>query len=132
MSKNRTYVRGATAMALALGGTIALAGTANAATPQSVCGSGYTVRASHAIGEGPNARVYLLRDGNRACVVNFKTGGSVGNSVGIGAWVQGLGGSRSADEGAYKYYAGPVKVTSSCVNWGGNYGPEYRWSNSPC
>ncbi|MVO88021.1 serine/threonine protein kinase [Streptomyces sp. p1417] len=131
MMKSRLVATGVASAALAFVATLPMAGPANAATPSGVCGDGYTVRASSPLGEGNNAKVYLLRNGNRACVVTFKVGGSVGNSVSIGAWVHPKGGSLVGDSGRYAEYAGPVKVTSSCVNWGGNYS-EYSYKDTPC
>ncbi|MFD0905845.1 hypothetical protein [Actinomadura sediminis] len=131
MTKVKRTAAATIGVAAALTASIGMTGTAHAYTPEGVCGSGYTIRASAAIGEGPNARVYLLRNGNTACVVTFKTGGSVGNNVSINAWVEGGPGTLRGDTGRYKYYAGPVKVTDSCVNWGGHYG-EYWWKNTPC
>ncbi|MFK4065688.1 serine/threonine protein kinase [Streptomyces sp. NPDC029674] len=128
MPKYKVITTGVASTALALGATLGLAGTASAATPSSVCGSGFTVRDSSPLGEGPNARVYLLRNGSTACVVTFKTGSSVGNTVGVGAWVS-VPGDRRADQGPYATYAGPVKINASCVSWGGNYG-EYTYKKS--
>ena len=131
MPKSRIVVTGVASTALALGATIGLAGTASAATPEGICGSGYTVRASSYLGEGPNARVYLLRNGTNACIVTLKLGSSIGNSVEIGAWLGDSAGDSWADVGKYGTYAGPIKKTVSCANWGGHYG-EYSYYNKPC
>jgi hypothetical protein len=101
--------------------SLGMVGTAQAATPTSVCGSGYTVKDTMPVGDGPSATIYLLRDGSKACVVTFKIGTAVGDSAYLKAWVSD-GWGPVVDAGYYKYYAGPVKVTSSCVNWGGTYG----------
>lgn len=129
VSKRRIVATGAASAALALGATIGLAGTASAATSQGVCGSGYTVRDSANLG---GARVYLLRDGQKACVVTLKVGSAVGNSVEIGAWIGTASGDSWADVGKFSTYAGPIKVTSPCVNWGGHYGEYSSFYNTPC
>jgi hypothetical protein len=132
MLKSRAAAVGVGSVALALGATIGFAGTASAATPQGVCGSGYTVRASKDLGAGPNARVYLLRNGTTACVVTFKTGSSVGNTVEIGAWIGDASGYSNADVGKYGTYAGPIKLNSSCVYWGGHYGSSSWYDKTGC
>ncbi|MFI2640256.1 serine/threonine protein kinase [Streptomyces sp. NPDC018610] len=132
MPKSRIAAVGVTSMALALGATIGFAGTASAATPQGVCGSGYTVRGSHTLGSGPNATVYLLRNGTNACVVTLKTGSSIGNTVEIGAWIGAADGYSNADVGKYGTYAGPIKLNSSCVYWGGHYGSSSWYDKTPC
>ncbi|EDY47397.1 hypothetical protein [Streptomyces clavuligerus] len=106
----------------------AQASTGPAATPESVCGSGYTVRDQRWL---VHATVWLLRNGNSACVVTFKEGSAIGNDVVVGAWVESRTGGLRGDKGRYSYYAGPVKITASCVHWGGEYGP-YSGSSTPC
>ncbi|MEW2271265.1 serine/threonine protein kinase [Streptomyces griseofuscus] len=133
MLKSKTAAVGVASAVLALGATVGLAGTASAAaaatTPAAACGSGYTVRGSHSLG---SATVYILRNGTNACVVTFKTGSAIGNSVEIGAWIGDSTGYSKADVGKYATYAGPVKENSSCVQWGGHYGSTSWYDTTPC
>ncbi|WP_051833705.1 hypothetical protein [Streptomyces sp. NRRL S-646] len=128
MSKRRTAVTGVVGAALALTATVGLAGPASAVTAQGICGDGYTVRVAKDLG---GASTYLLRDGQKACVVTIKEGSAIGNSVEIGAWIGTADGSGWADVGKYASYAGPIKVTASCVNWAGHYG-DSSYSSKPC
>ncbi|MEU6439320.1 serine/threonine protein kinase [Streptomyces sp. NPDC047046] len=127
--KKRATAIGVASTVLALGATIGLAGTASAATPEGACGSGYSVRGSHNLGK---ATVYILRNGTTACIVTLKTGSAVGNSVEIGAWIGDASGYSNADVGKYGTYAGPIKLNSSCVYWGGNYGSTSWYDKTPC
>jgi hypothetical protein len=129
MLKSRAAGIGVASTVLALGATIGLAGTASAATPQGVCGSGYTVRGSHNLG---SATVYLLRNGSTACVVTLKTGSAIGNTVEIGTWIGDETGYSRADVGKYGTYAGPIKYNASCVWWGGHYGSTSWYDKTPC
>ncbi len=65
--------------------------TAAAATPQSICGSGYYVQRSHAL---PGAVAYQLYNGSYNCAVTIKTA-SVGKPTRVGAGLLIKGGSWS-------------------------------------
>jgi hypothetical protein len=88
-----------------------------------VCGSGYDVIDSAAIGTA--ATVYLLwNSGNSSnCVVTIKRS-SVGTATATSAYLEVQGASRVTDSGNFEYYAGPVRAAApdKCVKWGGSAG----------
>lgn len=95
----------------------------NPYTPKEVCGAGYTVIDSHAL--GTTGKVYLLyNSGNaRNCVVTLKSTALNKNSA-VSAHLQVKGGTKATDSGSYQYYAGPVArvAAARCVQWGGSVG----------
>ncbi|MFC7382134.1 M23 family metallopeptidase [Sphaerisporangium rhizosphaerae] len=98
-------------------------GSNNPYSPEEVCGSGYSVIDSAALGSA--GRVYLLyntSNGNN-CVTTIKTA-SVGSATTTSAYLEVQGKSRVTDSGAFAYYAGPVRASASdtCVKWGGKAG----------
>jgi murein DD-endopeptidase MepM/ murein hydrolase activator NlpD len=99
------------------------AGSTNPYTPTQVCGTGYGVIDSQALGAA--GRVYLLwNDGNgNNCVVTLKTS-SVGTPTRTIAFLEPQGSTRTTDAGDYGYYAGPVRrfASGTCVRWGGTAG----------
>jgi hypothetical protein len=88
-----------------------------------VCGSGYSVIDSHALGSA--GKVYLLYNaGNkRNCVVTLKST-SLGKASPVSAHLQVKGGTKVTDSGSFGYYAGPVSrvAAAKCVRWGGSVG----------
>ncbi|TQF02481.1 CHAP domain-containing protein [Kitasatospora acidiphila] len=95
--------------------------TGNPYTAGQVCGSGYTVTDSHALG---NATVYLLYNsatGNN-CVTTLADNPS--GAVSMNATLAVQGGSSGSNPGSFTYYAGPVveNAPTACVMWGGGYG----------
>ncbi|TLG03485.1 hypothetical protein FEK35_21330 [Nocardia cyriacigeorgica] len=108
------------ALAAILAGSLTFAAPASAATPASVCGSGYRTIDSHNL--GGLATIYLLYNGRTNCVVTWKTA-NVGTKTATRAMVAiwGQGGSLRQDFNLYAYYAGPVKVDApgKCIAWGG-------------
>ncbi len=123
MFKSRMAALGwlTTAALLASAGT-AVGTQAAAASPQSICGSGYYVQTSHAL---PGARAYLLYNGTSNCAVTIKTS-SVGTPTRTTAGLQVQGSSWSYDTGMYSYYAGPVKQAAAgkCVRYFGFHGGQ--------
>lgn len=107
-------------------GTGSSGSTANPYTPTQVCGSGYRQIDQHSLGSGATtARIYLLYNAGRNCVVTMKSGTGVGKAGAVSTWVQVQGSStRHTDSGSYKYYAGPAYVDAprTCVKWGGSIG----------
>jgi hypothetical protein len=97
--------------------------TPNPYTPAQVCGSGYKVIDSAAL--GTFGKVYLLYNASNGnnCSVMLKTA-SVGTKTTVSAYLQVQGGSRVTDKGSFGYYAGPVRVKAPgvCVAWGGSAG----------
>ena len=100
-------------------------GSSNPYTPTQVCGSGYKVINSHALGNA--GRVYLLYNSNNGynCVVTMKTR-NVGTPTATTAFLEPQGSNRTTDSGNFSYYAGPVKryAAGTCVRWGGSTGGQ--------
>jgi serine/threonine protein kinase len=91
---------------------------ANPYTPQKLCGTGYGVVDTHALGQ---ARTYLLYN-NRAgtnCVVTMVPRSS--GKVSLTASLVVKGGQRASRSGAFPFYAGPIRLPArgKCVMWGG-------------
>jgi len=127
MRASRLAVLGGLIMALLLGsagaaqaGQIDSAKARAAASPQSVCGSGYYVQRSHRL---PGAVAYQLYNGTTNCAVTIKTA-SIGKATRTTAGLQVSGSSWSYDVGNYRYYAGPVKQRGrgKCVRYFGYHG----------
>ncbi|MEV4565289.1 M23 family metallopeptidase [Nonomuraea sp. NPDC049419] len=98
-------------------------GSANPYTPQEVCGSGFSVIDSAALGS--DGTVYLLYNSSNAnnCVVTLKAK-SLGTATATSAYLEVQGSTRKTDSGNFGYYAGPVKAAAqaTCVKWGGKAG----------
>lgn len=96
-------------------------GGGNPYTPEEVCGSGYSVIDSAALGTA--GRVYLLYNSGTNCVVTLKST-SLGTGSAMSAFLEPQGATRTTDSGSFSYYAGPVKrsAPSTCVKWGGSVG----------
>ncbi|MFB9840595.1 hypothetical protein ACFFNX_51485, partial [Actinoallomurus acaciae] len=91
---------------------------ANPYKPQRLCGSGYRVIDTHALGE---ARTYLLYDAKAGtnCVVTMVSRSS--GKVFLTASLVVKGGDRESRSGAFPFYAGPIRLPArgKCVMWGG-------------
>lgn len=98
-------------------------GSGNPYTAKEVCGSGYAVIDSHALGNA--GKVYLLYNSGskRNCVVTLKST-SLGKASATSAHLQVQGGTKATDSGKFAYYAGPVSraAAAKCVRWGGSAG----------
>jgi hypothetical protein len=105
------------------GSSSATVSSGNPYTPQQICGSGYTVIDSAALGSGGKA--YLLFNAAKGsnCVTAIKST-SLGKASAVSAYLEVKGKKRSTDSGNYEYYAGPVVAAGSktCVKWGGKAG----------
>ncbi len=91
-------------------------------TPEQVCGKGYRVIDSASLSDSV---VYLLWHGEHRsnCVVTLRNSSQATSSM--TAYLQPDAGKRTADAGAYRYYAGPVRaVAPGCVRWGGSSGAD--------
>ncbi|MGW0807799.1 N-acetylmuramoyl-L-alanine amidase [Nonomuraea sp. NPDC002799] len=98
-------------------------GTTNPHTPESVCGTGYKVIDSAALGTA--GTVYLLYNtgnGNN-CVATIKKT-SIGKASATSAYLEVQGKTRVTDSGNFAYFAGPVRAAAAdkCVKWGGKVG----------
>ncbi|MGV9328874.1 N-acetylmuramoyl-L-alanine amidase [Streptosporangium sandarakinum] len=98
-------------------------GGTNPYTAQEVCGSGYSVIDSAALGTA--GTVYLLYNASNGynCVATLKKT-SLGTETATTAYLEVQGKTRVTDSGNYGYYAGPVRAAAAdkCVKWGGKAG----------
>ncbi|MFI6599097.1 M23 family metallopeptidase [Nonomuraea sp. NPDC050536] len=98
-------------------------GSTNPYTAEKVCGSGYKVIDSAALGSA--GTVYLLYNSGNGnnCVATIKKT-SLGSGSAVGAYLEVQGKSRVTDSGNFEYYAGPVRASAAdkCVRWGGKAG----------
>ncbi|GAB2465758.1 M23 family metallopeptidase [Streptosporangium sandarakinum] len=98
-------------------------GGTNPYTAQEVCGSGYSVIDSAALGTA--GTVYLLYNSSNGynCVATLKKT-SLGTDTATTAYLEVQGKTRVTDSGSYGYYAGPVRAAAAgqCVKWGGKAG----------
>ncbi|MER6951832.1 M23 family metallopeptidase [Nonomuraea sp. NPDC000554] len=98
-------------------------GGTNPHTAESVCGSGYKVIDSAALGTaGTVYLTYNSSNGNN-CVATIKKT-SLGQKTATSAYLEVQGKARATDSGDFTYYAGPVRANASgkCVRWGGKAG----------
>ncbi|MEU8383487.1 protein kinase [Streptosporangium sp. NPDC048865] len=95
----------------------------NPYTATGVCGSGYKVVNSRALGGA--ATVYLLYNAaqGRNCVVTMSRY-VFPSKIAMNAILQVKGGSTGSNSGAFTAYAGPVRLPAArkCVIWGGSHG----------
>ncbi|GAA4068018.1 serine/threonine-protein kinase [Nonomuraea soli] len=104
----------------------------NPYTAAGVCGSGYKVIDSRAL--GTVATVYLLYNGTRNCVVTLSKYVSA-TKVPASAVLQVKGGATATDSGSFTAYAGPVRLAAAktCVIWGGSWaGKTFKSGWSHC
>ncbi|WP_240506282.1 M23 family metallopeptidase [Thermoactinospora rubra] len=98
-------------------------GTTNPHTPGEVCGAGYKVIDSAALGSA--GTVYLLYNAGNGynCVATLKKT-SLGTATATSAFLEVQGKARVTDSGSFAYYAGPVRAAAAgkCVKWGGKAG----------
>ncbi|WP_308126963.1 serine/threonine protein kinase [Nonomuraea guangzhouensis] len=87
----------------------------------SVCGAGFKVIDSHALGS--NATIYLLYGNGKNCVVTMSKLVYPGK-VSMNATLQVQNGGSGSNPGKFTAYAGPVRVAAvkKCVIWGGSWG----------
>ncbi|WP_336207437.1 N-acetylmuramoyl-L-alanine amidase [Nonomuraea sp. LPB2021202275-12-8] len=98
-------------------------GGGNPHTPEKVCGTGYKVIDSAAL--GTSGTVYLLYNSGNGnnCVATLKKT-SLGTATATSAYLEVQGSARKTDSGNFAYYAGPVTAAApgKCVKWGGKAG----------
>ena len=120
----RISARALATAVVAPAGTAWRRSAAAAASPQSVCGSGYGVIDTLPISTGKLwATVYLLYNSGNGynCVVTMKTA-DIGTATYTQARIQVSGSSTiHRDSGNFTSYAGPVRVKAAgkCVQFGG-------------
>ncbi|GAA2863694.1 hypothetical protein GCM10010517_22790 [Streptosporangium fragile] len=95
----------------------------NPYTATGVCGSGYKVVNSHALGSV--ATIYLLYNSGagKNCVVTMSKYVIPGR-ISMNAILQVQGGASGSNPGNFTSYAGPVRLSAArkCVIWGGSHG----------
>ncbi|MDF2706957.1 MAG: Negative regulator of beta-lactamase expression-like protein [Nonomuraea muscovyensis] len=98
-------------------------GGTNPHTPEKVCGSGYKVIDSQALGTAGTAYLLYNTATGYNCVATLKKI-SLGKPSAVSAFLEPQGSSRKSDSGSFAYYAGPVtaKAPGKCVKWGGSVG----------
>ncbi|MFD1538446.1 N-acetylmuramoyl-L-alanine amidase [Nonomuraea guangzhouensis] len=98
-------------------------GGTNPNTPESVCGSGFTVIDSAALGTA--GTVYLTYNSSTGvnCVATIKQT-NLGTATATSAYLEVEDEARITDSGNFSYYAGPVRASAAdkCVRWGGKAG----------
>ncbi|MGR6920097.1 M23 family metallopeptidase [[Actinomadura] parvosata] len=98
-------------------------GTTNPHTATSVCGAGYKVIDSAALGSAGTAYLLYNAGNGTNCVATIKKS-SLGKATATSAYLEVQGKSRVTDSGSFAYYAGPVRAAAAgkCVKWGGKAG----------
>ncbi|WP_327581298.1 M23 family metallopeptidase [Nonomuraea sp. NBC_00507] len=98
-------------------------GGTNPHTPQEVCGSGYKVIDSAALGTAGTAYLLYNTGNGNNCVATIKKT-SLGTASAASAFLEVEGKPRVTDSGNFAYYAGPVRAAAAgkCVKWGGKAG----------
>ncbi|WP_440063655.1 serine/threonine protein kinase [Streptosporangium sp. OZ121] len=89
----------------------------------SLCGSGYKVVSSKALGRAATVHLLYNTAQGRNCVVT-KSRYVVPSKIAMNAILKVKGGSTRSDPGRFTAYAGPVRLPAAkkCVIWGGSYG----------
>ncbi|MFK4041090.1 N-acetylmuramoyl-L-alanine amidase [Nonomuraea wenchangensis] len=95
----------------------------NPHTPESVCGAGYKVIDSAALGTAGTAYLLYNSGDGYNCVATLKKT-SLGTATATSAYLEVQGKARVTDSGNFAYYAGPVRAAAAgkCVKWGGKAG----------
>ncbi|MEW1839909.1 N-acetylmuramoyl-L-alanine amidase [Nonomuraea angiospora] len=98
-------------------------GGTNPHTPESVCGTGYKVIDSSALGTAGTVFLLYNADNGNNCVATIKKT-SLGQATATTAFLEVEGKARVTDTGNFEYYAGPVRAAAAdkCVKWGGKAG----------
>ncbi|MER6663707.1 M23 family metallopeptidase [Amycolatopsis japonica] len=88
-----------------------------------VCGDGYKVIDSQAVGSAATAYLLYNATNKNNCVTTIKSA-SVGTGSAVSAFLEVQGSARKTDSGSFEYYAGPVSAAAGakCVRWGGSAG----------
>ncbi|MGW0807800.1 M23 family metallopeptidase [Nonomuraea sp. NPDC002799] len=98
-------------------------GATNPHTATSVCGSGFKVIDSAALGTAGTVSLLYNATTGANCVATLKKS-SLGTATATSAYLEVQGKTRATDSGNFTYYAGPVKASAAgkCVKWGGKAG----------
>jgi hypothetical protein len=90
--------------------------------PATVCGNGFQMIDSAALGTAGTANLLWDASTGRNCVTTLKMADK-GTPTATAAFLEPAGATRSTDSGSYSYYAGPVIAAApGCVKWGGTAG----------
>ncbi len=95
----------------------------NPYTATGVCGSGYKVVASRALGRAATVHLLYNTAQGRNCVVTMSRY-VFPSKIAMNAILQVKGGSTASNSGRFTVYAGPVRLPAAgrCVIWGGSHG----------
>ncbi|MBB5775424.1 N-acetylmuramoyl-L-alanine amidase [Nonomuraea jabiensis] len=98
-------------------------GGTNPHTAESVCGAGYKVIDSAALGSSGTVYLTFNSTNGNNCVATIKKA-SLGKATATAAFLEVKGKTRATDTGNFDYYAGPVRAAAAdkCVKWGGKAG----------
>ncbi|MBF8193612.1 serine/threonine protein kinase [Nonomuraea sp. K274] len=90
-----------------------------------VCGAGYKVIESHALGNSATIHLLYNAGAGKNCVVTLSRYVHPGK-VAMNAILQVKGGSSASNPGRFTVYAGPVRLPAKqkCVIWGGSFGSQ--------
>ncbi|WP_020540315.1 M23 family metallopeptidase [Nonomuraea coxensis] len=97
--------------------------SSNPHTPEEVCGAGYKVIDSAALGTAGTVHLLYNSGNGYNCVATLKKT-SLGTATATSAYLEVQGKTRVTDSGDFAYYAGPVRAAAAgkCVKWGGKAG----------
>lgn len=100
-------------------------GKQNPYSAKQVCGTGYSVIDSKALGKAGTVQLLYNGSNKHNCVVTLKST-ALGKASPVSAFLEVRGSARKKDAGSYDYYAGPVRQAApgKCVKWGGSAGSE--------
>ncbi|MEU2601225.1 spore-associated protein A [Streptomyces hirsutus] len=125
----RRLASAAAVLGLTAAGMTLTVGTAEAASYNGGCGSGYSVINSMDVGDGNTFLTYNSSTGYN-CVVTV--GDAPGTRQVLGTNLRrhrtdNVWKSSEYDNGVYNYYAGPIYVYAkgSCIDWGGHAASAY-------
>ncbi|MER6944346.1 N-acetylmuramoyl-L-alanine amidase [Nonomuraea sp. NPDC000554] len=98
-------------------------GGTNPYTAEKVCGSGFKVIDSQALGTAGTAYLLFNSASGSNCATTLKLN-SLGTATATSTFLEVQGSARKTDSGNFTYYAGPVTASASgkCVKWGGKAG----------
>lgn len=98
-------------------------GPTNPYNAAKICGPGYKVIDSQALGKAGRAYLLYNNSNGKNCVTTLKAT-SLGKKTAVSAFLEVRGKARTTDAGTFSYYAGPVRkaAPNACVKWGGSVG----------
>ncbi|WP_063794387.1 hypothetical protein, partial [Kitasatospora sp. MBT63] len=123
--RSKRAVARAGVLALVAGGTaIALPATAQAASYNGACGSGYSTIDHRDLNSGGTVWLTYSRSTGKNCVVTVRNNAGPALQMLAGLKKSSASGWAALDENYYTSYAGPVYLyaPNSCIDWEGGIG----------